>query len=58
VAAICSFQAQVQFEHQINGYIWIILSKTAKWGQRAQFTFKNTLFLAQSAPSEKKEEKK
>jgi len=38
VAAIYSFQAQVQFEHQINGYIWILLSKTAKWGQRAQIT--------------------
>ena len=38
-AAICSFQAQVQFEHQINGYIWILLSKTAKWGHHAQSTF-------------------
>jgi hypothetical protein len=32
------FAAFKQFEHQINGYIWILLSKNAKWGQRAQPT--------------------
>ena len=42
VAALFRFQAQVQFKHQVNSYIWMLLSKRAKWGQRAQFTFYDT----------------